>query len=113
MTHCFCHQLALVAKHASDDVEYLSITLEPTLLKLWIYSHYSPVRKERLDFIFDTICEKQDEVAITKGAFIRWLSHKKAVLNMRSCLVAVVLEMSTSMPLTVWMDTTRLNTRAQ
>ena len=66
----------------------------PCLLKLWIYSHYSAPRKERMDKIFKLFSEDDGEVVITKAAFTRWLSHEGAVLHQRKYLSFEVLEMT-------------------
>jgi hypothetical protein len=36
ITHCFSHVLALVCKHSSDGVPYLTRHFEPLMLRLWI-----------------------------------------------------------------------------
>jgi DNA-directed RNA polymerase subunit L len=92
-THCFAHQLSLVCKHSSDSVPYLCFVFEPCLLCLWIYWHYSPVRKERMDKILQFDCGQDGEVIITHAAFTRWLSHLAAIVHQIKYLAAQVLEM--------------------
>jgi hypothetical protein len=93
-THCFAHQLALTAKHASESVDYLDRIFEPTWLKVWIYYEYSSVRKDRLEKVFQQI--EAMAVPISHASFTRWLTRYTSAVKMKKGLAAVVMEMVAS-----------------
>jgi hypothetical protein len=88
ITHCFAHVLALDCERALDDVTYLADHFEPMLLKLWSIFYHTPAKQSDLQRFLKDLKIKQ--LGIVKAVFARWLSHYRAVKNMRLCFTAMV-----------------------
>lgn len=85
--HCICHRLALASGQASTDVPYLK-KMKDTLLALWKFFHYSPVRSFHLKQVQAVM--NSPELKITKAVDTRWLSHKAVITTILRSLPAIL-----------------------
>ena len=84
--HCVAHRLALAAAQAADEVAYVK-KFKVILSQLYRYD-YSPVRTASLRGIQEVL--NDPKLKLTKASDVRWLSHEKAVDNLRKCLPSVI-----------------------
>ena len=87
--HCVCHRLALACGQAGNSITYLKRVKE-SLLTLWKYFHYSPVKSANLRQIQEEMASPELKLTLVKACDTRWLSHKAAVTTLLRCLPAVL-----------------------
>ena len=85
--HCVAHRLALAAAQAADEVAYVK-KIKAILSQLYRFYDYSAVRSAGLKHIQDVLNDPR--LKLTKALDVRWLSHEKAVENLRKCLPSVI-----------------------
>lgn len=62
--------------------------MKDTLLALWKFFHYSPVRSAHLNQV--QVVMNSPELTITKAVDTRWLSHKAVISTILRCLPAIL-----------------------
>lgn len=85
--HCVCHRLALASAQAADEISYLK-EFKAVLGQLYRFYSYSAVRTSGLKEIQDILNDPR--LKLTEAKDVRWLSHEKAVSNLRRCLPSVI-----------------------
>ena len=85
--HCIAHRLALACGQAANEVAYLK-KFKDILDQLYRFYDNSAVRMAGLKAIQDVLHDPQ--LKLTQAKDVRWLSHKKAVGNLRKCLPSVI-----------------------
>ena len=88
--HCVAHRLALACGQASDEVPYL-LKFKAVLSQLYRFYDNSPVRTAGLHSIQEVLNEPTLKLSQAKD--VRWLSHEKAVNNLRKCFSAVIVSL--------------------
>lgn len=88
--HCVAHRLALACGQASNEVPYLR-KFKAILDQLYRFYDNSPVRTAGLHGIQEVLNEPSLKLSQAKD--VRWLSHEKAVNNLRKCLSAVIISL--------------------
>ena len=81
--HCIAHRLALACGQASDEVPYIK-KFKAILDQLYRFYDNSPVRTAGLHSIQEILNEPNLKLCQAKD--VRWLSHEKAINNLRQCL---------------------------
>ena len=84
--HCVAHRLALAAAQAADEVAYVQ-KFKAILAQLYRFYDYSAVRTAGLKGIQEILNDPR--LKLSKASDVRWLSHDKAVENLRKCLPLV------------------------
>ena len=84
VNHCVVHQLALACRRAANEISDLKNS-KSILDQLY---RYSSVRMAGLKQIQEVLNDPQ--LKLTQAKDIHWLSHKKAVRNLRQCLPSVL-----------------------
>ena len=85
--HCIAHRLALACGQTSDEISYLK-KFKAVLDQLYRFYDNSPVRTAGLHGIQEVLNEPNLKLCQAKD--VRWLSHEKAVNNLRKCFPAVI-----------------------
>ena len=85
--HCIAHRLALACGQAANEIAYLK-RFKDLLDQLYRYYEKSPVRMAGLKAIQEVLNDPQ--LKLTQAKDVRWLSHEKAVSNLRRCLPSVI-----------------------
>ena len=87
VNHCVAHRLALACGQAANEINYLK-KFKNILGQLYRYYQYSPVRMSGLKKLQEVLNDPQ--LKLTQAKDVRWLSHEKAVRNLRQCLPSVL-----------------------
>ena len=87
VNHCVAHRLALACGQAANEINYLK-KFKTILAQLYRYYQYSPVRMAGLKRLQEVLNDPQ--MKLTQANDVRWLSHEKAVHNLRLCLPSVL-----------------------
>ena len=85
--HCIAHRLALAAGQAANEITYPK-RFKAVLDQLYRFYENFPVRSAGLKStqqVLNDPCLK-----LTQAKDVRWLSHDKAVSNLRRCLPSVI-----------------------
>ena len=85
--HCVAHRLALAAAQAADEIPSVR-KFQAILGQMYRFYSYSGVRMAGLKDIQDFL--NNPRLKLTQAKDVRWLSHEKAVSNLRRCLPAVL-----------------------
>ena len=85
--HCIAHRLALAAGQSANEIPYLK-RFKDILDQLYRFYEYSAVRTAGLKEIQDILNDPQ--MKLTQAKDVRWLSHDKAVHNLRRCFPSVI-----------------------
>ena len=85
--HCVAHRLALASAQAADEVSYVQ-KFKAILGQLYRFYENSAVRTAGLKGIQDVL--NDPKVKLTQAKDVRWLSHERAVINLRRCLPSVI-----------------------
>ena len=85
--HCVAHRLALAAAQAADEIPSVK-KFQAILGQMYRFYSYSGVRMAGLKNIQDFL--NNPRLKLTQAKDVRWLSHEKAVSNLRRCLPAVL-----------------------
>ena len=88
--HCVAHRLALACGQASNEIPYL-LKFKAVLDQLYRFYDNSPVRTAGLHSIQEVLNEPTLKLSQAKD--VRWLSHEKAVNNLRRCFSAVIVSL--------------------
>ena len=87
VNHCVAHRLALACGQAANEINYLK-KFKTILAQLYRYYQYSSVRMAGLKRLQEVLNDPQ--MKLTQAKDVRWLSHEKAVHNLRLCLPSVL-----------------------
>lgn len=96
--HCDAHKLALAAKNAAEDVDYLAYTFESLLNSIHNWFDNRPTKEVELRREIKSDSSEREHakamLELCKSLAARWLSSEKSVRALRSILphVLVVLE---------------------
>ena len=85
--HCVAHRLALACAQAADEVPYLK-RFKAVLGQLYRYYQNSAVRSSGLKEIQAVL--NDPILKLTQAKDVRWLSHERAVQNLRQCFPSVL-----------------------
>ena len=85
--HCVAHRLALACGQAADEIAYLK-KFKSILDQLYRFCQNSAVRMAGLKSIQEVANDPQ--LKLTQAKDVQWLSHEKAVRNLRQCLPSVL-----------------------
>ena len=85
--HCIAHRLALACCQAANEIAYLK-RFKDLLDQLYCYYENSPIRMAGLKAIREVLNDPQ--LNLTQAKDVRWLSHEKAVSNLRRCLPSII-----------------------
>ena len=85
--HCIAHRLALAAGQAANEITYLK-RFKAVLDQLYCFYENSPVCSAGLKSIQEVLNDPC--LKLTQAKDVRWLSHDKAVSNLRRCLLSVI-----------------------
>jgi hypothetical protein len=88
--HCVAHRLALATAQAADEVPYIK-KFKAILGQLYRFYSYSGVRMAGLKEIQDVLNDPR--LKLTEAKVVRWLSHERAVSNLRRCLPSVLVSL--------------------
>lgn len=84
--HCIAHRLALACGQAANEIPYLK-RFKDILDQLYRYYENSAVRTAGLRAIQEVL--NDPNLKLTQAKDVRWLSHEKAVGNLRKCFASV------------------------
>ena len=79
--HCVAHRLALAAGQSANAISYFKDILD----QLYRYSAVSSAGLKQIQEILN-----DPQIKLTQAKDVRWLSHDKAVQNLRRCLPSVI-----------------------
>ena len=85
--HCIAHRLALACSQAANEIPYLK-RFKDILDQLYRYYQNSPVRMSGLNSIQEIL--NDPHLKLLQAKDVQWLSHGKAVANLRKCLPSVI-----------------------
>ena len=85
--HCVAHRLALAAGQAAEEVAYIK-KFKAIISQLYRFYDFSAVRRAGLRGIQEVL--NNPKLKLTKALDVRWLSHERAVENLRKCLPSVI-----------------------
>ena len=88
--HCVAHRLALATAQAADEVPYIK-KFKAIFGQLYRFYSYSGVRMAGLKEIQDVLNDPR--LKLTEAKDVRWLSHARAVSNLRRCLPLVLVSL--------------------
>ena len=85
--HCVAHRLARATAQAADEIPYIK-KIKAILGQLYRFYSYSGVSMAGLKEIQDVL--NNPRLKLTEAKDVRWLSHERAVSNLRRCLSSVI-----------------------
>ena len=88
--HCIAHRLVLACGQSADEISYLK-RFKSVLDQLYRFYSNSAVRTAGLRAIQEVLNDPQLKLTQAKDA--RWLSHERAVSNLRQCFTSVLLSL--------------------
>ena len=85
--HCVAHRLALAAAQAADEVPYVK-KFKAILAQLYRFYENSAIRTAGLRGIQEVLNDPR--LKVSKASDVHWLSHERAVDNLRKCLPSII-----------------------